>query len=323
MNWLPLDPKTADLVAPRASSQVVFARGDQAVIRVTGKHRGRFLQALMTQDIDQDRTGDIARTCLCTAQGKLIALATSVVTADAILLVTLAETAQPLIDGLLRYRVAERVKLAVDPDVSVVTSLNGTPAADFDPVAEWPQESSAGVLNHGIVATEKLPSLLAQATEDEYAIGDTAAWHAARINHGISDVGLDFDDGSTPLELGMRDAVSYSKGCYLGQEAIAMMTYRGKLRRHLCWTQADDVDDAAAAALVVGTKIRSAQTGKRAGSLASGYIVDGVARGLALINRRTFEPGAKIAIPRSDGADPLVAQIIDATVPDVFAGEDA
>jgi folate-binding protein YgfZ len=64
-------------------------------------------------------------------------------------------------------------------------------------------------------------------------VGQTAL-DALRIEAGIPVYGQDIDDGNMMLETGLSDAVSFTKGCYTGQEAVAMATYRGHVSKRLC-----------------------------------------------------------------------------------------
>jgi folate-binding protein YgfZ len=61
-----------------------------------------------------------------------------------------------------------------------------------------------------------------------------AAAECLRIEHGRPRYGIDLDDGVIPQEAGLNDrAVSFTKGCYVGQETVARLYYRGKPNRHL------------------------------------------------------------------------------------------
>ncbi|MCW3019192.1 MAG: folate-binding protein YgfZ, partial [Solirubrobacterales bacterium] len=55
-----------------------------------------------------------------------------------------------------------------------------------------------------------------------------------RVEHGRPRYGLDLDDGVIPQEAGLNErAVSFTKGCYVGQETVARLYYKGKPNRHL------------------------------------------------------------------------------------------
>ncbi|OGG53318.1 MAG: hypothetical protein A3F84_25000 [Candidatus Handelsmanbacteria bacterium RIFCSPLOWO2_12_FULL_64_10] len=59
------------------------------------------------------------------------------------------------------------------------------------------------------------------------------AFRVLRMEAGVPVYGVDIEEGATPIEASIGHAVSFDKGCYIGQEVIAKMTYRGKPRRHL------------------------------------------------------------------------------------------
>jgi folate-binding protein YgfZ len=59
------------------------------------------------------------------------------------------------------------------------------------------------------------------------------ALDSLRIEAGIPIYGQDVDETNMLLEVGLTDAVSFSKGCYTGQEAVAMATYRGHISKRL------------------------------------------------------------------------------------------
>jgi len=60
-----------------------------------------------------------------------------------------------------------------------------------------------------------------------------AALNSLRIEAGIPEYGIDVDETNMMLEVGLDDAVSFTKGCYTGQEAVAMATYRGHISKRL------------------------------------------------------------------------------------------
>jgi folate-binding protein YgfZ len=75
-----------------------------------------------------------------------------------------------------------------------------------------------------------------QATLDRVsgALGDEAGWDALRLERGVPRFGVDFDEATYPQEAALEDrAVSFSKGCYLGQEVVCMLQMRGHVKRKL------------------------------------------------------------------------------------------
>ncbi|HEY1688703.1 MAG TPA: folate-binding protein [Solirubrobacteraceae bacterium] len=119
-----------------------------------------------------------------------------------------------------------------------------------------------------------------------------------RIEHGRPRYGLELDDGVIPQEANLNQrAVSFTKGCYVGQETVARLYYKGKPNRHLRGLLLSEP-------LPIGTELR---LGERAvGQLTSSVVSPRLGPiGLALL-RREAEPGATLAAgPDGASAQPL------------------
>jgi tRNA-modifying protein YgfZ len=65
-------------------------------------------------------------------------------------------------------------------------------------------------------------------------LGDTLGWQALRLERGVPEFGVDFGETTYPQEAGLEKiAVSFQKGCYLGQEVVCMLELRGHVKRRL------------------------------------------------------------------------------------------
>jgi folate-binding protein YgfZ len=126
-----------------------------------------------------------------------------------------------------------------------------------------------------------------------------AVFNARRIEAGRPLFGIDFDETVLPAETGLLDrAVSFAKGCYLGQEIVARMHARGQLARKIAgFRMSDD------ALPVAGTGVLDADKNP-IGTVTSSTIspvLSNASIGLAMLKRPSFEIGSKIAIP-AEGA---------------------
>ena len=75
---------------------------------------------------------------------------------------------------------------------------------------------------------------VAAAIAGEATVGDDAGWEALRLERGVPRFGVDFDDKTYPQEAQLEKvAVSFDKGCYLGQEVVCMLEMRGHVKRKL------------------------------------------------------------------------------------------
>lgn len=116
------------------------------------------------------------------------------------------------------------------------------------------------------------------------------ALETARVEEGIPRFGADFGGDNLPQETGDGTAVSYTKGCYLGQEVVARIHYRGKVNRELCGLRiAGDTPPPGGAIAAEGREI---------GTLGSAVLSPrcGGVIGLAVLHRRGGEPGASVEI---------------------------
>ena len=150
-----------------------------------------------------------------------------------------------------------------------------------------------------ICVTEQLDDVRAAlVAAGAVAVGEPDA-EVLRIESGRPRFGVDLDDSVIPQEAGLNDrAVNFTKGCYVGQETVARLFYRGKPNRHLRGLRLS-------AAVAPGTPLRSGE--REVGPLTSvaqsprqGTI------GLALV-RREVEPGASVAA----GDAGAVAQVVE------------
>jgi folate-binding protein YgfZ len=117
---------------------------------------------------------------------------------------------------------------------------------------------------------------------------------ALRIDAGIPWFGRDFGPDNFPQETGLEEqAVSYTKGCYLGQEVVARLHYRGQVSRQLRRLRLESVPEAHA---VPGTELLF--EGRPAGVLTSvaGPPWLGELVGLSILQRRAFEPGTRLEV---------------------------
>ena len=122
------------------------------------------------------------------------------------------------------------------------------------------------------------------------------AFNALRIEAGIPAYGIDVDESNMMLELGMADAVSFTKGCYTGQEAVAMATYRGHISKKLSGllVEGDRIP-------IAGSKI--SKDGKEIGQVTSAIrsISIGGVIALAYIKYGFFDSGNQVQVQDAEG----------------------
>ncbi len=312
MTYRTLSARDLAVLGATCAGAGLYGRDDLCCIVGRGKHHVRFLHALMTAPMDGRAAGEWFEAAATDAQGRLVAHARCLARADAIELWVERPRAQPLIDHLLAHRVAERLSLEIDDERALLevlgpgapTLAGALPADAFAHVDAIGREGAPSLPNKATpwplprlsasLPRAELPVLLPALISGGASIGCLAAGEALRVGAGLARLQSDLHDGSTPFELALADAVSLKKGCYLGQEALAMQAWRGQLRRALCWLRPErSADGAAPVTPPPGAALQDAR-GRRVGSAGAGVqaSADGEgALGLGVVQRKSAVPG--------------------------------
>lgn len=125
------------------------------------------------------------------------------------------------------------------------------------------------------------------------------ALDSLRIEAGIPWYGVDIDETNMMLETGLTDAVSFNKGCYTGQEPVAMATYRGHVSKRLSGLQLEGE-------IVPRTGSIVMKEGKPIGTITSALLsrTVGSAIALAYLKYGFFEPGGTVEVQTESGIVP-------------------
>ena len=137
-----------------------------------------------------------------------------------------------------------------------------------------------------------LGSFWARATEVGAVPCGAEALEILRIEAGIARYGPDFGEDTLPLEAGLFNALSFNKGCYIGQEIVE----RARSRGHVNWKLVGLSFPRDAAAPIPGAKLRS-PSGAEVGEITSACISPTLERPLALgyVRREVSDPGTYLA----------------------------
>jgi folate-binding protein YgfZ len=194
----------------------------RAVLAVTGADRVTFLNGLVSNDVAQAAPGRAVWAALLTPQGKWLADFFILADADRLLLDAEASQAAAIAQRLSRYRLRADVAIAPTPmQVHAAWDVDGNPAPADAVAAPDPRLPEAG---WRILAAAPLP---ASATPEAY--------EAHRIALGLPGAADLEPEKSILLEAGFDElnGVSWTKGCYMGQELTARTRYRGLVKRRL------------------------------------------------------------------------------------------
>ena len=197
----------------------IAALPDRAVLEVSGADRVSFLQGLVSNDVAEVAPGRAVWAALLTPQGKWLADFFVLADGERLLLDCEAAQAPMLAQKLMRFRLRAAVQVRPVP-LLVHAAWGGDPGAALQ--APDPRLPEAGwrVLSDAPVTTN--------ATAED--------WDRHRLALGLPDGSRDMEaEKTTLLEAGFDElhGVSWTKGCYMGQELTARTKYRGLLKRRL------------------------------------------------------------------------------------------
>ncbi|MBI1817143.1 MAG: aminomethyl transferase family protein [Deltaproteobacteria bacterium] len=242
--------------AVRRAVGILDAR-HRGLIAVTGEDRITFLQGQLTNDVKQLAPGSGTHAALLTIQGRVVADLYVFVLADRVLLDVPAIRVDAVRKALERFIIADDVELAIGDDMDALLSIEGPRAApllsdvtgatlaDLQPYQH--REITIDSVTVRVVAIGqtgetgfRLLSARANAAtvwQRLTAAGATPvgldALNVLRLEAGIPWYGLDMDEETLVMEVGLDDAISFSKGCYLGQEVVERVAARGHVNRKL------------------------------------------------------------------------------------------
>jgi folate-binding protein YgfZ len=222
---------------------------------VGGADRQRFLNAYLTCDVKDLAAGGGAYGFFTNAQGRILADAVVAALDDQVLILLPPARGAAIREHLARFLLADRVELRspmattalalVGPRADEVLALAGAPV----PAAEW--AATRWSTSGGEAVVQRLRPwgetayLIWGAIEEAAAVATrlvacgarpvgSDAFEVLRVESGVPRFGVDYDEGHFPQETGLEHAVSFTKGCYLGQEVVARIHYRGHVNRRLC-----------------------------------------------------------------------------------------
>jgi folate-binding protein YgfZ len=298
---------------------VLGAVADRRQVLVSGPDRQSFLQGFLTNDVAALLGGTGCYAAWLTPQGRMLADLHVFESGDMTLLDVPGPEAEAIAERLEQFHFAEQVEIA-PPGALGSLWLHGPGAAELltplvhittgEPLAAWAAYTNRrGVLGGepvvvarvdqlGVpgfvvfVATSALESVANLLVQHGAIVAAPEALEAARIEAGYPVFGLDMTDEVIPLEAGIENrAISFTKGCYVGQEVVIRIMHRGhgRVARKLVGLRIDGPVPAPGTKLFAGGQevgfVTSAAMSPRFGSIALGYV-----------QRDHVEPGSRVEV---------------------------
>jgi folate-binding protein YgfZ len=299
-------------------------------LEMLGADRHRFLNAYVTCEVKGLAAGQGAYGFFTSAQGRILADVVLLEHGDRLWLEVPAGQQETIAGHLRKYLIADRVEMRQLGDMLPLTLAGpGAPEVLAGPAgiapglalpsAPW---AHARAMVSGIEVTvqrrERLGvpalTLWVSASLAELLREELLAWsggagggvrpvgpevlEVVRVEAGIPRFGKDFGPLNFPQETGVEEAVSYTKGCYLGQEVVARIHYRGGVQKVLCGLVFDGPALPAA-----GTALL--YEGREAGTLGTAVhsLALGRPAGLAILHRRAASPGSRLELAGGGSAE--------------------
>jgi folate-binding protein YgfZ len=262
-------------------------RSERAKLRVSGPQRLWFLHQVLTQSFEDMDPGDARDAAMITAHGRMTGYLEAVATEDSVLCHFEPELRDGLIAELRRYVFATQVALDdVTDEMGLVLVAGAGPAAAHDlvpGVVVHPTDALGIEAAYLWVERAEVPAVRATLDRVGFHPVSEDELEAVRVGHGRPRWGREMDAKTFPQEAAIDGrAVHYDKGCYLGQEAMAKIHFRGKVNRRLARIEG-------AAPLGSGAAVFHAD--KKVGVITSAS----GSRALALI-RHTVAPGTEVSV---------------------------
>jgi folate-binding protein YgfZ len=260
----------------------------RAGFELLGADRHRFLHNYVTCDVKGLAPGSGAYGFFTSPQGRILADAVLQAQEDRLRVEVDRDQVEPLLAHLRKFLLADRVE---------IRTLDGlTPVAVIGPRAE----DLLGDLSAERRSLMGVPAWTVWTAAPEALAGGTRVGPEAldilRVEAGIPRFGQDFGPDNFPQETGIEEAVSYTKGCYLGQEVVARIHYRGGVQNLLRGLVFDGDATAGAQILHDGRAAGRATTVVRSPVL-------GKTVGLGILHKRAAEPGTRVEVEGSGTAE--------------------
>jgi tRNA-modifying protein YgfZ len=304
-------PETSD--RPNAG---VLALDERILVRVIGDDRASFFHGMCTADVKGARPGTILPALFLTEHAHVIADAFIWVTPDALILDIDADAWTRTREHLEKLLVADDVEFEDATDLAVIdvegpAALDATGAASLitwsfietggSLVGNLPRYGgpAASVIARRDSIDATLAAIMAKAPGSRRI--DASILETIRIENGVARVGVDTGDKTIALEARLNRAISFNKGCYLGQETIERATARGGLKKRMFGLKfyCEGLPAVGAVLTLAGKeagRVTSAVRSPRFGAI-----------GLAILHHSAWTPGTELKV--GDGGSAIVMEL--------------
>ena len=217
------------------NGESIYVDPDSVAIEVAGNDRAKFLHNFCTADINSLSSGDSTEAFVLDAKGKTLAFLLVICNDDRLILLAQQSQAESLLQHLNKYAFLQEATLTRLDEAKIVWRIGKLNAGIPTTLASGLQVQ---VVESTTAESEKDQSLLSNSVEK-------AVFEAFRVENRIPQGGVDVLDNLAQEFERDKTAISFNKGCYLGQETVARLDALGHTNKTLCLIQfkADESPD--------------------------------------------------------------------------------
>lgn len=266
------------------ADQYIIPCTQESVICFEGKDIESFLQNQLTCDINDLNNNQFLFGAYCNPKGRVLATFRLFSMNDAIYMVCHHSIVTSLLDRLKMFVLRADVTFHTCSDLAVMCLDEYTELGRF-PIPSWRQSGPAWPKEcYGDSESTQPVQLivvpvpdaieLIEETEGHITLLDSDYWNLLQIRHGVASITASTSDLFTPqnLNLDLIAGVSFTKGCYPGQEIVARLRYLGRVKQRLLRGRIKDESEVRVGQTV--TLVDS--TDKKAGVIVNASLLDGI-----------------------------------------------
>ena len=278
-------------------------------LRATGEDRIRLLHGISSNDIESLSPGEGVYAFFLNAQGRILADSHIFVAADHALLDCEPGVGPSLLEHIESYVIMDDVSLQPVAGETALLAVAGPQAGKAVAAvsARLPDKDLSFAATDGLivyrvplgdvpsyriaVASDRKRAVIAALEAGGASAASENAWEAHRVQSGVPRFGVDFGPENIPHETQQLQAVSFTKGCYTGQEIVERVRSRGRVQRLLVGV------DLESSAIPADLTVRVG--GKPVGALTSptpGISPSAKACGFAIVRREAAIPGTAVEV---------------------------
>ncbi|MEC4724507.1 tRNA-modifying protein YgfZ [Shewanella sp. D64] len=225
-------------------AQLIFARlSHMGLMSVTGEQGRSFIHGQITTDVSSLESNQWSWGAHCDPKGKMLACFRTFAVGDALFMMMPLDTLAADLPQLAKYAVFSKADLADVTANWTILGVAGEQAQEwinnyFGEISQALTKIPSGVLlkdgKRFIIVIEKTAAEVLINSINQ-PIQDQSVWQAQEIQAGLPNIGASHQGQFVPQMCNVQaiDGISFKKGCYMGQETIARMKYRGGNKRAL------------------------------------------------------------------------------------------